>query len=896
MDLHFYIDHQTIYGEELVLNMVNPSADSMAEPTRFRMHTHDGRRWECVLQWDETSCPELDYFYTVVRGNDVVKSGWTMKKHRLDLNAKQATGYRIFDHWMDIPGNAYLYSSAVTDCIAVHDHTTRNRASSFAQTVRLKVRAPRLRNGDKLIVPGGGKAFGNWNPDKAPRAFEHTHHEWVLDIDRKKIEGDTFEFKYALKSDDELQWELRNNRFVTLPEMNDGDVVVYELDEADFPIAPVRCGGTLVPVFSLRSEGSCGVGDFGDLKRMIEWAAGTGQRVLQVLPVNDTTLTHTWTDSYPYSCISIFALHPQYADLRQLPRLKNKEAEKAFEERRRQLNALAVIDYEGVNNLKDEYLRAIFRQEGKRMMGTAAFKKFFAQEQQWLVPYAKYCHLRDTYGTTDFSRWENHPQWDEQERAALSDPASANYAEVAYHYFVQYLLDAQMQDAHAHARKLGVVLKGDIPIGVSRQGCDVWQEPRYFNLNGQAGAPPDYFSVNGQNWGFPTYNWDEMLNDGCLWWIRRFSNMAKYFDAYRIDHVLGFFRIWEIPADAVHGITGHFAPALGMSREEIEGYGLHWQEELFTEPFIMDWVLDRIFREHATTVRENYLLPTHDGRYRMRPEFDTQRKVEAFFAGKNTETDIWIRDGLYALISDVLFVRDHKDANKFHPRISVQLDFIYESLYDSDKAIFNRLYNDYFYHRNNQFWYREAMRKLPVLTQATRMLVCAEDLGMVPDCVPWVMDQLKILSLELQAMPKDSRERFGNLDHFPYRSVCTISSHDMPTMRQWWDEDCQRTQTYFNVMLSQGGPAPHPLPGWLARDIVARNLACPSMLCIIAIQDWLAMDERLRRKDAEAERVNIPSNPKHYWRYRMHLSLEQLMKEEAFNEDVRRLLTENNRT
>ncbi len=114
-----------------------------------------------------------------------------------------------------------------------------------------------------------------------------------------------------------------------------------------------------------------------------------------------------------------------------------------------------------------------------------------------------------------------------------------------------------------------------------------------------------------------------------------------------------------------------------------------------------------------------------------------------------------LRDGLYALISDVLFVRDNKNADLFHPRISVQFDFIYESLYDSDKAIFNRLYNDYFYRRNNQFWYFEAMKKLPRLVDATRMLVCAEDLGMVPDCVAWVMNELRILSLELQSMPKD---------------------------------------------------------------------------------------------------------------------------------------------
>ena len=386
-----------------------------------------------------------------------------------------------------------------------------------------------------------------------------------------------------------------------------------------------------------------------------------------------------------------------------------------------------------------------------------------------------------------------------------------------------------------------------------------------------------------------------MIADGCQWWIRRFQNMANYFDAYRIDHVLGFFRIWEIPANAVHGLLGQFAPALGMSREEVEGYGLHWQEELFTEPFITDWVLDRIFREHANEVREKYIEKTWGNRYKMRPEYDTQRKVEAAFEGKETDKDIWIRDGLYALISDVLFVRDHKDPNKFHPRISVQMDFIYESLYDCDKNAFNTLYNDYFYRRNNQYWYQEAMKKLPKLVNATRMLVCAEDLGMVPDCVAWVMDELRILSLEIQSMPKDPKVRFGHLGSNPYRSVCTISTHDMPTLRQWWDEDWNRAQEYYNTMLHQGGPAPHPMPGWLAKDIVERHLTSPSMLCILSFQDWTSIDEHLRLTDANAERINIPANPKHYWRYRMHVSIEQLMKNEDFNKTITELIVRSGR-
>lgn len=543
----------------------------------------------------------------------------------------------------------------------------------------------------------------------------------------------------------------------------------------------------------------------------------------------------------------------------------------------------------------EPWSRQIFNQEGEKMMKTAEYKAFFQASELWLVPYAQYSYLRDKNGTADFNQWPDHQVWDEAERKVLADPKTAAYKNVAFFYFVQFVLDRQMQEAHEHAKAKGVILKGDIPIGVNRNGCDVWTEPKYFNLNGQAGAPPDDFSANGQNWGFPTYNWFEMLKDGCQWWNRRFQNMARYFDAYRIDHVLGFFRIWEIPVHSVHGLLGQFAPALAMSREEIESYGLHFQEDRFTRPFITDWVLDRMFHERAGEVKEKYLDRLDDERYQMKPEVDTQRKVEALFADATDEKELWLRDGLYALISDVLFVRDHTNPGVFHPRISAQLDFIYESLYDNDKAAFNRLYNDYFYRRNNQFWYQEAMKKLPKLVQATRMLVCAEDLGMVPDCVPWVMDELKILSLELQSMPKDPSVKFGHLSRNPYRSVCTISSHDMPTLRMWWDENIQRTQEYYNTMLYRQGSAPHPLPGWLASDIISRHLTSPSMLCILSIQDWLATDEALRLPDADAERINIPANPKHYWRYRMHLNIEDLAADKRFVQNITEMISQSGR-
>jgi 4-alpha-glucanotransferase len=890
MTVQFNIEYKAMFGEQIVVNIQTEEGG-----LKLPLETTDGERWAC--DWGVES-PEKSYtyYYSVEREGRAVKTEWLMIKHQLDVNAKKAAVYTLYDHWKAMPEDAFLYSSAFTDCIN-HQVPQEMKPETGSKIVRLIVRAPQLRDGERLGVLGADKALGAWDVQKILPMTQHTYNEWVADIDATHLEGSHLEFKFVAfrNAKDELLWEASMNRTVDLPEMKAGELVSYELDQAFFALYNRKLAGTLVPVFSLRTRKSAGIGDFGDLKTMIDFVASTGQKVLQLLPINDTTITHTWTDSYPYSCISVFAIHPQYANLHALPELKDAKARAEAEKTRAELNALDKIDYEKVNDFKINYLRQIFNQEGEKMMKTAEYKAFFQDTKQWLVPYAQYSYLRDKNGTADFNQWSDHQVWDEVERKALTDPKTAAYKNVAFFYFVQFVLDRQMQEAHEHAKAKGVILKGDIPIGVNRNGCDVWMEPKYFNLNGQAGAPPDDFSANGQNWGFPTYNWFEMLKDGCQWWNRRFQNMARYFDAYRIDHVLGFFRIWEIPVSSVHGLLGQFAPALAMSREEIESYGLHFQEDRFIRPFITDWVLDRVFHERAGEVKEKYLDRLDDERYQMKPEVDTQRKVEALFADATDEKELWLRDGLYALISDVLFVRDHTNPGVFHPRISAQLDFIYESLYDNDKAAFNRLYNDYFYRRNNQFWYQEAMKKLPKLVQATRMLVCAEDLGMVPDCVPWVMDELKILSLELQSMPKDPSVKFGHLSRNPYRSVCTISSHDMPTLRMWWDENVQRTQEYYNTMLYRQGPAPHPLPGWLASDIISRHLTSPSMLCILSIQDWLATDEALRLPDANAERINIPANPKHYWRYRMHLNIEDLAADKRFVQNITEMISQSGR-
>ena len=884
MTVSFNIEYRTSWGEEVRIAGLLPES--------IPMHTTDGINWTADV---ELEVPKegmtINYSYQIEQNQIIIRKEWDSFPRRLFLSGNSKKKYQIKDCWKNIPEQLYYYSSAFTEALLAHPDRAEIPPCHRKGLV-IKAYAPRINKDYCLAICGNQKALGNWDPDKAIPMSDANFPEWQIELDASKLKF-PLEYKFILYHKEEKKadcWENNPNRYLADPELKTNETLVISDRYAYFDIPVWKGAGIAIPVFSLKSENSFGVGDFGDLKRMIDWAVSTQQKVIQILPINDTTMTHAWTDSYPYNSISIYAFHPMYADIKQMGTLKDKSAAAKFNKKQKELNGLPAMDYEAVNQTKWEYFRLIFKQEGEKVLASGEFGEFFNANKEWLQPYAVFSYLRDAFQTPNFREWPRHSVYNAQDIEKMCRPESVDYPHIALYYYIQFHLHLQLVAATKYAREHGVVLKGDIPIGISRNSVEAWTEPYYFNLNGQAGAPPDDFSVNGQNWGFPTYNWDVMEKDGYRWWMKRFQKMSEYFDAYRIDHILGFFRIWEIPMHAVHGLLGQFIPSIPMSREEIESYGLPFREE-YLIPYIHESFLGQVFGPHTDYVKQTFLLPAETpGVYHMKPEFTTQREVESFFAGKNDENSLWIRDGLYTLISDVLFVPDTKEKDKYHPRIGIQRDFIFRSLNEQEQNAFNRLYDQYYYHRHNEFWRQQAMKKLPQLTQSTRMLVCGEDLGMIPDCVSSVMNDLRILSLEIQRMPKNPMHEFGYLNEYPYRSVCTISTHDMSTLRGWWEEDYLQTQRYYNTMLGHYGTAPTVATPELCEEVVRNHLKSNSILCILSLQDWLSIDGKWRNPNVQEERINVPSNPRNYWRYRMHLTLEQLMKAEELNDKIRELI------
>ncbi|KAG1371187.1 4-alpha-glucanotransferase DPE2 [Cocos nucifera] len=554
---------------------------------------------------------------------------------------------------------------------------------------------------------------------------------------------------------------------------------------------PWRGAGVAIPMFSIRSNDDLGVGEFLDLKLLVDLAVDSGFHLVQLLPVNDTSVHGMWWDSYPYRFSNTKCLFIQN------------------------------VDYEATMAAKLSIAKKVFNLEKDKILDSSSFKKFFSVNEEWLKPYAAFCFLRDFFETSDHTQWGRFSHFSKEKLEKLVSEDSLHYGVISFHYYVQFHLHLQLSEAAAYARKKKVVLKGDLPI--------------------------DYFDKNGQNWGFPTYNWEEMSKDNYAWWRARLSQMAKYFTAYRIDHILGFFRIWELPDHAVTGLVGKFRPSIALSQEELEKEGI-WDFNRLSCPYIRQGILQDKFGSLWTVIAANFLNEYQKLCYEFKEDCNTEKKIIAKLKSSPGKL-LWldkedkIRNNLFDLLQivvklletalsgytlmialqillslqNIVLIRDPEDSRKFYPRFNLEDTSSFKDLDEHSKNVLKRLYYDYYFCRQETLWRQNALKTLPVLLNSSDMLACGEDLGLIPSCVHPVMQELGLISLCIQRMPK------------------------------------------------------------IAYFVIQQHCQAPSMWAIFPLQDLLALKEEYTTRPAVEETINDPTNPKHYWRYRVHVTLESLL-------------------
>ena len=467
MNIRITIQYHTQWGESLVLRIGKK---------RYPMDPAYANIWQKELTGRNLRDGDA-YSFEVERGGKIVRREW--RAHRYEAPAG-GTSLVIRDRWNDRPANSTFYAAAFSDVIFRRPDGVSFRnprpTAAWKGNVAFRVAAPEVRTGESVALAGSGP-LGDWKEFHLldDGAFPY----WRIALDVKE----PFEYKFVIvdtATKEPVLWEEGPNHFFAeLPAAG------CRLEVADavpvFRTRPWRGAGVAVPVFSLRTEDSFGVGEFNDIKKLVDWAVEAGQSVIQLLPINDTTMTHTWQDSYPYNAVSSFALHPQFLHLPAAGVRKDAK----YKALKAELEALPQVDYEKVNEAKTALLRKVYANKGQETMQSQAYHDFVAANAEWLMPYAAFSVLRDLNGTCDFSQWGEFAEYRVRKVDAF---AAAHVDEVNFYCWEQFLLDAQLHEAVAYAHKRGVALKGDLPIGVSRQSVDAWQHPDLFHLDSQAGS------------------------------------------------------------------------------------------------------------------------------------------------------------------------------------------------------------------------------------------------------------------------------------------------------------------------------------------------------------------------------------------------------------------------
>ncbi|HZK64671.1 MAG TPA: 4-alpha-glucanotransferase [Puia sp.] len=895
MKLHFYLRFYTKPGHALYVtgNIPELNPDSVQKQEGgLLMQYMNTEFWQLTVDLMNKPHHPIQYHYRLQMEDGSIVSEWGSDRE-IPVSQKSATEIQTIDTWNYAGEYENAFYTAPFLNILLPRHNKKSGARTPKQFTHIfKVKAPLLTASQCICLSGSGEGLGNWS-EQDPIFLKKAGNWWsaAVNLPREFLPVSYKYGIYDLKHKQFLHFEYGANR--SLPgDAQDQKLTLVHDGFVRMANDTWKGAGLSIPVFSLKSKQSFGCGEFTDLKLLADWAVKTGMKLIQILPVNDTSATGTWLDSYPYAAISAFALHPIYINLEEIAGKKYDSVLKPFRKKQKQLNALPDLDYDMVISHKMTILKELYEQQRKDLNGDPEFLQFFETNKFWLTPYAAFCYLRDINGTADFTKWKSHGKYNKLSIDRLTAPQSKQYDQIALHYFIQYHLHRQLCSAADYAHQNGLVIKGDIPIGIYRYSCDAWMTPDLYHLDQQAGAPPDSFALKGQNWGFPTYNWEQMEKNGFQWWKNRFEQMAVYFDAFRIDHILGFFRIWSIPVSQTEGIMGRFDPSIPVYRVEFDERNIWFDADRYTKPFINDAVLWEYFSQDTEKAKPIFFDEISNGNFRIRDFVNNQEKVEDYFADKTENPfDVKCRQALLGLISNViLFEVEGSGGKEFHFRIMMNTTSSFRYLDWNLQNQLKDLYVNYFFRRQDAFWEKAGMQKLPALKRATNMLVCGEDLGMVPDCVPEVMKQLGILSLEIQRMPKDKSRDFFHPADAPYLSVVTPSTHDMSTIRGWWEENRTLTQKFFNQELGQWGEAPFFCDAWINKAVVNQHLHSPAMWSIFQLQDLLGMDENIRRENPNDERINVPADAKHYWKYRMHLFLEDLLKEKDFNEQWKEML------
>ena len=610
--------------------------------------------------------------------------------------------------------------------------------------------------------------------------------------------------------------------------------------------------GVLIPVFSLRSEQSCGCGEFLDLKLLADWCVASGLNIIQLLPVNDTG-----DDASPYNALSAFALHPLFIRPGVLPEIKNlsatdkKSVNAGIAALGRVAESLERMDYKIVLDGKLAILHDIFRLNKAAIVADTGLAEWI-KGNPWVKEYAAFRTLKALHNSEGWQTWRAEYRYGNADVVARIWKDEVLGEKVLFHAWVQWRLEAQFREVAEYLGKLNIMLKGDIPIMMNEDSADVWAHGSVFQLEQRAGAPPDMFATMGQNWGFPIYNWDYLASHDYGWWRDRLRHADKFYHAYRIDHVLGFFRIWTIDKHHQEGLLGYFRPSIYISRNDLHGIGfddgrIRW----LSEPHVPGNRLHELFGMRSIEIIGRcFNRIGNEDLYLFKPEIRGEwnfNDLPLIDQERQHLLDMY-RNRALLTVDEGLFCTTWTSRNCDR----------YQHLSDGERWAFEELVAKRA-GESEELWQKNGDKLLRFMLETVPMLTCAEDLGVVPDCVPQTLSNLGILGLKIPRWARDWKQNgqpYFRVEDYPFLSVCAPSVHDTSTLREWWEREQEKWGFWSSMKFSE--PCPDQYSTETAFKVISRLLETGSALCMFQIQDLFALENRYRVDDAASERINIP--------------------------------------
>ena len=785
-------------------------------------------------------------------------------------------------------------------------------------SVNFSVMCPHVRRNQTLAIVGSCPELGEWEPENALPLADADFPLWsgALTVSRTSF---PFEYKYVIydKDEEDYIWESASNRICHGITSNVVDTTYpATIIASDWYVSPnaemFKGMGIHCPLFSLRTAESCGIGQYSDVRRLVDMCRNIGATMIQLLPINDTTDKGDIHDSSPYKAISCFALHPIYINLLEiLPNLPS-EIYNDILSRRCEFEQRREVDYLQVYRFKMDTLHRIYSKIEADLDQNKEFKLFCSENEEWLKPYALFCYLRDENGTSNFREWHEYSYVDADD---IDQLAQDYHDQILFNYWVQYVCDRQFKASREYATASGIVLKCEIPYGVQANSAECWAHRKLFNLDSCIGAPPDSIHSEGSNFNTPSYNWEEMRADNYSWWKLRLKRCSELFHAAQLDHILGFFRTWQIPVDiSVRSILGHYSPCNPLTREELESRGL-WDIDRFVKPYVRFHTLQQKFQDEAANVAREYFTPRNvnpdDDYYDFQERCNTELKMEELL-----NSTIWdegkrnhYKSCLLQLLSNVILIQDPDDENKFYFRAEVTVEHVEQTptgprifpspswleLDMKQRQTILEMYQDYNFARQVGIWVKEAIPKLEMLQNSSNLLLFAQETCSISNQIGHEVESKSILSLTVPRFPADSKKPFEPTTEFPYMAQCQFSLPDTSTIRGWWEENKNATLAYWQEELEEEEePAPEFCFTNVMNKIVKKNLESKSMWCVFLLQDLVNLFDRLRRQYPDEERIYSPTK-KDMWVYRYPWTLEELVNDYDWTNVIHNLVKETKR-